>query len=109
LKGRWKRRPSSLEERRSRETEKENDSKKSSFPMVSSQTSFFFFFLSVDFYIGEICYRNRDRYRKREMERKKLQEMWWVYFHGKHMKKCYKITSLDCFVGVFSIRYELIM
>jgi hypothetical protein len=105
LKGRWKRRPSSLEERRRRETEKENDSKKSSFPMVSSQT----FFLSMDFYIGEICYRDRDRYREREMERKKLQEMWWVYFHGKHMKKCYKITSLDCFVGVFSIRYELIM
>jgi hypothetical protein len=65
----WKRRPSLLEERR-RETNEENDSKKSSSPMVSwlwrltsstSHNCLKNFFLSIYFYIGEICYREKDK------------------------------------------------
>jgi len=64
----WKRRPIQSKERRRRETNKENDPKKSSFPMVSSETrlwrlAWFDFpqfvnklFISMDFYSGEICY-----------------------------------------------------
>lgn len=64
----WKRRPSLFEERR-RETNEENDSKKSSSPMVSWLWRLTFsishnwlknFFLSIYFYIGEICSTEKD-------------------------------------------------